>query len=239
LPTQAGQPEIYISVVRPQISVPLPTVIMLHGGAGLIPPQADAFKWWASWMRDRSVASVVVDSQRSRKQASQDIWGTPAYLQLLRDRAIDLQRTIAWLRATGWADAGRLLIFGESQGGGVALVGATEMALAVPQVVFYAPCAAIPPRGNPAYPRSLWLAGALDELAPAKDCVALRDNLIKMGTPASSIKAASIPGAYHAFDLPMSQPQTWLGKRAEFSAAARETSKAEVEQFMRQLGYIR
>src|ERR1700740_2658454 len=67
LPAKAGTPDLYISVVHPRASGPVPTAILLHGGTGLRDRnQADSIKQWSAWLAERGMASLVIDSQRGR-----------------------------------------------------------------------------------------------------------------------------------------------------------------------------
>jgi|HubBroStandDraft_3_1064219.scaffolds.fasta_scaffold64243_1 hypothetical protein len=48
----------------------------------------------------------------------------------------------------------------------------------------------------------------------------MRDGFIRAGAPSTDLVV--IPKAHHGFDIPMTQPGTWLGKRVEFNPAARD-----------------
>jgi dienelactone hydrolase len=241
LPAKVGMPDLYISVVHPRSSGPVPTAVLLHGGTGLSDGnQAESVKQWSAWLAERGMASLVIDSQRGRHTSGQPSPRTAAdYLALLRERTGDAQRGLEWLASTGWADPQRLLLFGQSQGGATAIIGAADGVLRVPQVDLYPVCKIMPAKtsGLQGFPRSLWVLGEGDEVAPAKDCLQLRASYTSAGAP--SIDLVTIPGAYHAFDFPMSRPGTYLGKHVEFSANARDQARVEVEKFLRMLGYIR
>jgi dienelactone hydrolase len=165
------------------------------------------------------MGSLIIDSQRGRNVRVQMFNGdVAAYRAVLRDRVSDARRGFDWLAATGWADPQRLLLFGESQGGAAGLVAATDGELRVPQVLFYPPCGQLQKTaGLGAYPRSLWILAEYDEMAPAKDCIAMWDDYFRAGAPASSIQAVTIPRAHHAFDIPMTQPAFFAGNRLETS----------------------
>ena len=238
LPAKPGLPDLYISVVRPQAAGPVPTAILLHGGSGMNQPQIDSFAQWSDWLRQRGIASLIIDSQRGRNtQFAPPPRNVADYLKLLRERAGDAQRGLEWLATTGWADPQRLFVLGQSQGGTTALVGAVDHVLQVPQIDLYPLCIVAPKSVKLRdFPKSLWILGGKDELAPPNDCMLLRSAYL--GAGADDISAVTIPGAYHAFDYPMPRPGTYLGKRVEFNATARDQARTEVERFLRELGYI-
>lgn len=240
LPAKRGAPELYISIVHPQAAGPVPTAILLHGGGGMVQVQVDSFKQWSGWLAERGVASLIIDSQRGRHAHGQSFTGDiSAYIALLRERARDARRGLDWLATVGWADPGRLVLFGQSQGGGAALIGVADELLAVPTIALYPPCGT-PERtaGAQAYPRSLWLLGEYDDLTPAKTCLDMREALVRAGAPGASIETVVIPKAFHAFEYP-GLSGTYLGKHVEYNAAARDKARSEVERFLRSIGYIR
>jgi dienelactone hydrolase len=243
LPSKPDLPDLYISIERPAAPGPVPTVILLHGSSGLTLEQTGSFKRWSAWLRERGVASVVLDSQRGRHAHGEVYRGdVGAYVSILRERVVDVQRVLEWLPSTGWADPARVVLFGESQGAMAILLGALNGSLRVPQIDLYPPCG---PSGVQrgyvhtnlkGYPRSLWVLAELDEVGPARDCIALDRLLTEGGAPA--IKVVTIPQAHHGFDLPVAGVGT-TGPRVIYSPEARDQAQVEVASFLRELGYAR
>jgi len=106
------------------------------------------------------------------------------------------------------------IVFGESQGGSVALIASSERGSRLPQLLFYPLCGSVPPASRGAdYPKTLFVMAANDKLAPASACVDTQARLTAGGTPAASLRLVTMPDAYHAFDLPIPKPMEWLGNR--------------------------
>jgi dienelactone hydrolase len=243
LPEQAGAPTIYYSIVRPEGVGKVPVVIMLHGGDGLETYQRASFAQWAEWFKARKFASIVIDSFRGRGLSQFNYFPgqRDAYVNMLRQRATDLARTIEWLKTTDWADPSRLLIFGESQGAIVAGLAAVERSVRLPQIDMYLGC-------NPAYwndhpppkdyPPSLWLLGEQDGVTPPKACIEARKRMAELGGNADAIKLIVLPGAFHAFDFP-GVNGTFQGVHVEYSASAVEASRNAIDQFLAGLGWSR
>jgi acetyl esterase/lipase len=149
LPALANSPDVYITVDRASVPAPAAVAIMLHGGGGLGGPELDGFKEWAAWLRQRGVASVMVDGFRGRPKSVQTSPDkVDAYASLLRMRAHDVERTVAWLATTGWADRGRVFVFGRSQGGAAALTAAAERGVRVPLLLTYPVCGSVRRQGQ-------------------------------------------------------------------------------------------
>ena len=177
---------------------------MLHGGGGLEPEQVAGFDSWAAWLKGLGIASIIVDSYRGRGLSQFHYDGNQTkFMDMLDQRANDVQRTIAWLSTTDWADSRRILIFGESQGGMTAAVLALKTPLRIPQIALYAPCSFLllqEPAISKDFPPSLWLLGEKDTVARAKQCVDFRARFAELGGNVASIEIVVFPNAYHTYD---------------------------------------
>lgn len=248
LPSQAGQPEIYIEVVRPTTGRPMPVAVMLHSGAGLADHgQRDGFREWARWLEKLGVASIIVDSFRGRNIRSTFgfLQNADGYWDNLGLRVVDTERAIQWLRTQEWVNAAQVFLFGQSQGGATALRLAGQSPTPVPVIAFYpAICGSRFPRqleDNPAaaraYPRSLWLVAGADTSVNRSDCMALPDKFVALGVPAGTIEAILLPGAAHGFDWLTGSRGAGTSMFVSFSAEARDESRRQVDRFLKALGY--
>jgi dienelactone hydrolase len=249
LPSQAGQPEIHIEVLRPTTVGPVPVAIMLHSGAGLADQgQRDGFREWARWLQKLGVASVIVDSFRGRNIRSTFgfIQNRDAYWDNLGLRVVDAERAIQWLRTQGWANPAQVFLFGQSQGGATALRLVGQSTMPVPVIAFYPAICTDRFVGqlesNSAaartYPRSLWLIANDDTSVSARDCMSLANKLGAAGVPAGVIEAVVLSDAAHGFDWLTGSRGAGTSMVVKFSAEARDESRRLVHRFLKALGYV-
>jgi dienelactone hydrolase len=206
---------------------------MLHGGEGLTRDFTAAFETWAKWLGQRGVASVIVDGFRGRGVRGGEETTGGKYMPLVRGRGIDVDRTLAWLAKSDWADPARAFVFGQSMGGSVGITVAIERKLTIPQVLFYPYCtlqmmASMQPR--PGYPPSLWLIGAADRIAPPVDTRKCFEKITAAGNP-DAIRWVSLENTPHMFDRRPNGPG--------YSGTAVEASKTEIDAFLKARGLIK
>lgn len=242
MPAQGSAPPLFYKVIKPATTGRAPVAIMLHGGGGMDADQTAAFNKWSAWLAERGVASVILDSYRGRGLQSFHYSGDmKSFRAMLTERANDARRILAWLRASDWADASRLFLFGQSQGASVASVMNFETPERAAVVAFYIGCDPKyfdnqpPPKNNPP---SLWLLGESDTVTRAANCVTLHQQMAQRGGNADSIKVVVFPGAHHTFDwqAPM---RMWGQNKLEYSKAADDGSRREIDAFLKQLGWVK
>jgi dienelactone hydrolase len=227
LPAEAGQPAVFVSVIKAPSPGRAPVALMLHGGEGLSRDFIAAFETWAQWLGQRGVASVIIDGFRGRGVRGGDEVTGSKYMPLVRGRGINVERTLAWLGTSTWADPARAFIFGQSMGGSVGITVAIERKLAIPQILFYPYCslammAPMQPRAG--YPPSLWLIAASDRIALPADTRKCFDRISAAGNP-DAIRWVALENTPHMFDRRPNGPG--------YSGSAVEASKTEIDAFLK------
>lgn len=237
-----GSPPLFYKTVKPAGTARAPVAIMLHAGGGLDTDQTASFNRWSAWMAERGVASVILDSYRGRGLRNYHYSGDmKAFVAMVRERASDARRMLAFLRQSDWADGSRLLLFGQSQGAMAAGVMNFETPERAPTIAFYTGCdpkyfdTVAPSKNNPP---TLWLLGDADTVTRASACVAMHQDMGQRGGNADSIKIVVFPGAYHTFDW--QAPSRPFGQHTlQYNKEAHDGSKREIEAFLKQQGWIR
>jgi dienelactone hydrolase len=233
LPAQAGQPKVFLSVVKTSSPGKAPVAIMLHGASGLTRYNLAALEMWAEWLAQRGISSVIVDSYKGRGiRGDDDIQGAK-WKTVLLGRVTDAERTLAWLPTQDWADPARAFIFGQSMGGTVGISAAIERGIMLPQVLTYPYCAKFLHdyvNAKPGYPPSLWLQGEEDTIAVMAETKVCAAKIAAAGNP-TAVKLVLIPGAKHAFDR--------SPREITYSGSAIETSKVEMTAFLKARGFMR
>ena len=149
------------------------------------------------------------------------------YMPLVRGRGVDVERTLAWLAPSDWADPARAFVFGQSMGGSVGITVAIERKLTIPQVLFYPYCTLqmmAPMQPRPGYPPSLWPIGASDRIAPPADTRKCFERIGAAGNP-DAIKWVVLENTPHMFDRRPNGPG--------YSGSTVEASKREIDAFLR------
>jgi dienelactone hydrolase len=232
LPAQAGQPKVYVSVVKTS-SPKAPVAIMLHGAAGLTRYSLGALETWAEWLAQRGISSVIVDSYKGRGiRGDDDIQGAK-WKTVLFGRVTDTERTLAWLATQDWADPARAFIFGQSMGGTVGLAAVIDRGMTLPQVLIYPSCPKVLHNYvnvKPGYPPSLWVSGDEDTIALLADTKVCAEIIAAAGNP-TAVKLVVIPGGKHMFDR---NP-----REITYSGSAIEASKVEIVAFLKARGFMK
>lgn len=238
--TIPGAPPLPVQIVRPAPGARMPVVVMLHGGSGLDRDQSAALQKWAAWLSERGVASVIVDSYGgrglSRFSSRTDLL---SFVRMLRERADDVVRTVAWLAGEPWADTGRIALLGQSQGASAASIAALERGVRLPQILFYPGCDVryfdVAPLPD-AYPASLWLLAERDTLTPPATCTAVIERL---GDAARDARVVTLPGATHVFDWQAPERTDPRGNVYRHDAPAERAAQSAVADFLETQGFLR
>ena len=191
------------SVYRPEGDGPFPTVILLHGCAGVRRKDTQ----WAEAFRQQGYVALVVDSlsgrglmtweERRRICLGLDLWGST--------RAGDLLATLAHVRALPFVDAERIAVVGWSHGAWAALdflaSASPEMVRGLRGVVAFYPYCGIVSRarwwGFGVDVPVLMLLAQGDTIVSTDSCVSLAESEVKRGHP---VAAKVYPDVGHVFD---------------------------------------
>lgn len=191
------------SVYRPEGDGPFPTVILLHGCAGVRRKDTQ----WAEAFRQQGYVALVVDSlsgrglttweERRRICLGLDLWGST--------RAGDLLATLAHVRALPFVDAERIAVVGWSHGAWAALdflaSASPEMVRGLRAVVAFYPYCGIASRarwrGFGVDVPVLMLLAQADSIVSTDSCVSLAESEVKRGHP---VAAKVYPEVGHVFD---------------------------------------
>ena len=218
----------------PRGSGPFPTVILLHGCAGV----GANVKEWAVWLQHEGYAAFVLDSFRGR--GLKRLCGGGAALTG-RMRSPDVFVAGAYLKTLAQVDARRIAAIGYSHGAGTALwAAATESRYPSSDirafVLFYPPCAGWK-RLTGTTP-VLMLLGGKDDWTPAAPCEALAQAASRAGR---KVTAVVYPDAYHHFDGAEVKRRTiihdargGLGATIEYNPRAHEDAEKQVLAFLKE-----
>jgi dienelactone hydrolase len=212
------------SVYRPDGSGPFPTVILLHGCAGVRRKDTQ----WAEAFRQQGYVALVVDSlsgrglmtweERRRICLGLDLWGST--------RAGDLLATLAHVRALPFVDAERIAVVGWSHGAWAALdflaSASPEMVRGLRAVVAFYPYCGIASRarwrGFGVDVPVLMLLAQADSIVSTDSCVSLAESEVKRGHP---VAAKVYPEVGHVFDWRESAATTDARERVRAFLAER------------------
>jgi dienelactone hydrolase len=212
------------SVYRPDGSGPFPTVILLHGCAGVRRKDTQ----WAEAFRQQGYVALVVDSlsgrglmtweERRRICLGLDLWGST--------RAGDLLATLAHVRALPFVDAERIAVVGWSHGAWAALdflaSASPGMVRGLRAVVAFYPYCGIASRarwrGFGVDVPVLMLLAQADSIVSTDSCVSLAESEVKRGHP---VAAKVYPEVGHVFDWRESAATTDARERVRAFLAER------------------
>ncbi len=213
----AGQGEpIQGYLSKPKGAGPFPAVVLLHTCLGLPEARASIGERIVAW---GYVALFVDDFSTRGLKETCAVDFKPALA--------DASGALAYLAGLPYVDATRVAAVGFSQGGDTTLkVAAGGAAGFKAAAAFYAPCANLD--GAALIIPTLILAGAKDEVTPARDCA----DLAKRQRPGMA-KLVVYPGAAHAFDLPEFGAGTQvMGMSLAYDRNAAQRSWAELRGFL-------
>jgi dienelactone hydrolase len=234
-------------LVRPAGGGPFPSVVQLHGCAGL---DAQAYRW-AHWLAERGYVSLVVDSFGPRG-AKGDCRTAPDEPPITA-RFDDAMGALWFLQAQPFVQGDRVAAIGWSQGGvyamavinGPSLERARARGVDLPPTGFRAGIG-IYPGGCASLTTQrvirplLVLIGAEDDWTPAESCVRMVNAMRGRGADASIVV---YPGAHHYFDvedqrlavLPDVENETkpgGYGATVSYQAAAAADAHRQIEAFL-------
>lgn len=221
-----------VTVLLPQGAGPFPMVVLLHGCNGLRPNTwARWVRPWAAALHAEGIGVAVVDSFTPRGIDEVCTRGAAAWA---RQRANDAHGVRAWLAASPFARADRIVVMGMSNGGRTVLAALRSVSGAGPLggrgfragVALYPGCQsdidarfAVP---------LLVLIGTGDTVTPARACEAMRD---AQPPGASPVTLVLYPNALHSFDVDLPE-RHFLGMHLGGDAAATADARRRVLAFL-------
>jgi dienelactone hydrolase len=218
----------------PRGAGPFPTVILLHGCAGV----GANIKAWAVWLNHEGYAAFVLDSfgGRGLKRLCGGSGGLTG-----RTRSPDVFAAAEYLKTRPQVDGKRIAAIGYSHGGGTGLwAAATEDRYPGADIrafiLFYPPCAGW--KKLPGTTPVLMLLGGKDDWTPAAPCEALAQAASRAGR---RVTAVVYPDAHHHFDgaevlrrTIVQDARGGLGATIEYNPRAHEDAEKQVRAFLRE-----
>jgi dienelactone hydrolase len=215
-------------LTRPLGDGPFPAIVLLHGCAGVLSNDKQA---WPERLSSWGYVVLVVDSFSTR-----GIHET-CDSSLLVDRVYDAYGALELLSKYSFVDSSRIALMGFSAGGGatleaVQLDGAEQlMERKFKAAIAYYPRCSLA-NGDVAVP-TLIMVGELDDFSPAKKC---REMMTQRSGRGSSVQLNVYPGARHAFDAAEFKNGTEAyGHRVEYNAAAADQSVRDSHAFLKEV----
>lgn len=218
-------------LAKPGGAGPFPTVVALHGCAGMFETTkrtlADDFVDWG-------YVVLLPDSCGTR---GIDHICTANLDNALR-RIADAYGALAFLAGQTFVDPYRVAVVGFSQGGWVSLSVADNDYLrklfVLPNnlnfratVAFYPPCRTV--AAHPGIPTLIFI-GAVDDWTRAADC---SDKIAGWGSDGPPIELVVYPGTYHGFYYQDLQPgRTMFGHWLEYNGTAADNARLRMRQFL-------
>jgi dienelactone hydrolase len=193
---------------KPEGEGPFPTVVLMHGCAGLSIFAKMSLNSHARFLNDHGFATVILDSFSSRDKNGGDICSSNDELGAARYyRTFDAFNALVYLNQQSYVDHDNIFLVGQSNGGSVAVMvagGGTSFNysddLKYTAVVAYYPWCGmyIDYLVSPL----LVLSGAKDDWTPPDGCMNQRNTV-----EGEDLEVVVYPEAHHGFDLPISQKQ--------------------------------
>lgn len=213
-------------LTRPPGEGPFPAIVALHGCAGVLSNDREA---WPERLSSWGYVVLVVDSFGTR--GIKDTCHS-----LLSDRVYDAYGALEFLLKDSSVDPRRIALMGFSAGGiatleAVQLGGAErlmEHKFSV-AIAYYPNCSVA--SGDMAVP-TLILIGELDDFSPVQKC---REMMAQRSGKGSPVQLNVYEGARHAFDAEEFKTGVEAyGHRVEYNAAAADRSASDVHAFLEQ-----
>jgi dienelactone hydrolase len=213
---------------RPSAQAPSPAVILMHGCGGWQPAVLRGLKDHAAFLVRNGFVVLNLDSFGPRGNAGGTV--CTSYRQLAQARKYrtrDAFDALAFLRRQTFVDPDNIFLIGQSNGGSVAMLAATEATQPAFRgaVALYPWCGATGSRRLQLAAPLLILGGARDDWVPPRDCQQLAAN-------GAELRVKVYQDAAHSFDIPI-PVQRYLGKRIGFNRSAAEDSRKEMVRFFR------
>jgi dienelactone hydrolase len=245
-PAYAANQPLAVPVTEPQPAIlsgdlytpsgpgPHPTVILLHGCAGL----SKNVTAWALWLQSEGYGALVLDSFSAR--GIRTLCGHPQPL-MGAVRAHDVFAAAAQLKTAGAVDGNRIAAMGFSHGGWT-VVEAWRMTERYPAnklrglIALYPACSReLPPA---AAPPLLMLVGGLDDWTPPEPCVKLAEAARRAGR---TVSVVVYKDARHAFDAANLRGRVYVdvarggkGATVEYNLKAHDDAEKQVRQFLQE-----
>jgi dienelactone hydrolase len=232
---RAAHGQLPVALYKPDGGGPFPFVVLLHGCGGLH-REAMWTAWvdpWVELLRGQGVAAAVVDSFGPRGVDQVCRGGVAAWA--IR-RADDADSVRAWLAARPDVDAGRIAVFGMSNGGRTVL--ATLRAPRAHAEPFRAGIALYPgcqtDTTSTFYAPLLVLIGRGDTVTPPRFCEEMKRAQPETGP---DVRLVVYPNGPHTFDMRLPD-RTVLGMRMGYDPQAATDARRQVIDFLTAHGLI-
>jgi dienelactone hydrolase len=213
---------------RPSAQGPSPAVILMHGCGGWQPAVLRGLKDHAAFFVRNGFVVLNLDSFGPRGNAGGTVCTSYSQLaQARKYRTRDAFDALDFLRRQTFVDPENIFLIGQSNGGSVAMLAATEANQPSFRgaVALYPWCGATGSRRLELAAPLLILGGARDDWVPPRDCQHLAAN-------GAELRVKVYRNAAHSFDIPI-PVQRYLGKRIGFNRSAAEDSRKEMVRFFR------
>jgi dienelactone hydrolase len=188
---------------------PHPSVILLHGGSGLI---TDSYQPWVDRLKSWGYIVLQVDSFSCRGFSMKNRYGGTPYSQLIRTRSQDALDAERYLRSLRIVDIKKIAIIGWSQGGAVVnyLVGSTSLSSGFKAAVsFYPLCNTMI---DDIYTPLLVMVGEKDNVTHAYLC----KSMLPLEGASNELTFKVLQNAHHAFDIENADAEFSWGSRHGF-----------------------
>ncbi len=230
IPIPSGPQTLNSVIYKPEGQGPFPTVILMHGCAGLDKFTSRGLRTHANFLVENGYAALILDSFSSRKKSGGKVCRSKTELaNAMYYRRLDSFNALKHLQSLPYVDKNNLFLMGQSNGGAVALRAADAdqypndagISKFNAIVAFYPWCGALPRKlGTPL----LILGGAKDNWTPIGRCLFAAENS-DLGKEA--FKVISYENAHHSFNL-FIPTQTYLGYTLGGNSKARKDSKKQM-----------
>ncbi|MBN2906198.1 MAG: dienelactone hydrolase family protein [Rhodobacteraceae bacterium] len=220
---------------RPAGSRPAPAVILMHGCGGWQPSVLRGLDAYAKFLVGEGFVVLNLDSFGPRGNAGGTVCQSLNRLSAARRyRTNDAYDAMHFLKSQSYVDSDSIFLIGQSNGGSVAMIAATQKGQARHArnetgfrgvVALYPWCGATGSRRPSLSAPLLILGGALDDWVPAKDC----QNFNAQGR---NLRVKVFPNAAHSFDIPV-PVHRYLGKLVGYNPSAAQSARSEIIRFFR------
>lgn len=197
---------LHAQLYKPDGEGPFPTVIALHGCAGLGDATAPVWPRYRDWALDlvRSNHAVLLPDSYGSHEFGPQCRATPARSKVRRARVADIAAARDWLVRQSWVRPDRISLIGWANGAS-ALLWAVRPQSATREagpdfraaIAFYPDCRTSAGLGWSARVPTLVLIGANDDVASPPACRQMVQNA--QGRSALA-RIVVYPGAFHGFD---------------------------------------
>ena len=215
------------SVLKPEGEGPFPTVVLMHGCSGLDPAVSIGLQNHATFLVENGYTALILDSFTSRGKSGNVCTSYNELAKARLYRMADAYNTLDYLQSLPYVDTNNIFLMGQSNGGSVALIVASQTQYPKYQqdinfnavVAFYPWCGALTQKLRIPV---LILGGEIDDWTPLESCLVVQNH--DMGKP---YKVIEYKNTHHSFDLFISV-QPYSGHTVGGNADARKDSKKQM-----------